>query len=67
MWEMVASTVISRPTSAIAKFNVIAKIHKYKRFKEGHHCIPMAMEVHNAPGCDMNCFIRECVYLFHDR
>jgi hypothetical protein len=27
----------------------------------------MAMEVHNAPGCDMDCFIRECVCLFHDR
>jgi hypothetical protein len=67
MWEMVAFTVISRPTGAIAKLNAIAKIHKYKRLKEGHHFILMAMEVHNAPGCDMDCFIRECVCLFHDR
>jgi hypothetical protein len=27
----------------------------------------MAMEVHGAFRCDMECFIRECAYLFHDR
>jgi len=27
----------------------------------------MAMEVHNALGCDMDHFIRECACLFHDR
>jgi hypothetical protein len=27
----------------------------------------MAMEVHNAPGHDMDHFIRECAHLFHDR
>jgi len=27
----------------------------------------MAMEVHNTPKHDMDCFIRECVRLFHDR
>jgi len=33
----------------------------------GHYFIPMAMEVHNAPGCDMDRFIRECAHLFCDR
>jgi hypothetical protein len=27
----------------------------------------MAMEVHGTPGRDMDCFIRECGRLFHDR
>jgi hypothetical protein len=27
----------------------------------------MAMEVHGAPKCDIDCFINECVHLFHDR
>jgi hypothetical protein len=27
----------------------------------------MAMEVHNALGCDMDCFIRKCARLFHDK
>jgi hypothetical protein len=27
----------------------------------------MAMEVHNAPGHDMDHFIRECACLFHER
>jgi hypothetical protein len=25
------------------------------------------MEVHNASGCDIDCFIKECARLFHDR
>jgi hypothetical protein len=29
--------------------------------------MPMAMEVHDAPGHDMDRFIRECVRLFHDK
>jgi len=49
------------------KFNVIAKIHKYKGIHERHHFILMAMEVHGAPECDMDHFIRECARLFHDR
>jgi hypothetical protein len=65
--EMVASNVINRPINAVAKFNVIAKIHKYKKFHEGHHFIPMAMKVHNTPKCDMDHFIKECVYLFHNK
>jgi hypothetical protein len=27
----------------------------------------MAMDVHDAPKCDMDRFIKECVRLFHDR
>jgi len=27
----------------------------------------MAMEVHSTPKHDMDCFIKECAYLFHDR
>ncbi len=27
----------------------------------------MAMEVHGALECDMDCFIKECACLFHDR
>ncbi len=49
------------------KFNVIAKIHKYRKFHEGHHFIPMAMKVHNTPRGDMDPFIRECACLFHEK
>ncbi len=45
------------------KFSAITKIHKYRKLHEGHHFIPMAMKVHNAP----RHFIKECVHLFHDR
>jgi hypothetical protein len=61
------SNVIIQPTSVVAKLNAISKIHKYKKFHEGHHFIPMAMEVHSAPGHDMDHFIKECAHLFHDR
>jgi hypothetical protein len=27
----------------------------------------MAMEVHDAPKCDMDCFISECACLFHNK
>jgi hypothetical protein len=42
----VASSVINQSVNAVAELNIIAKIHKYKRLYEGHHFIPMAMEVH---------------------
>jgi len=58
--ETVATSVISRPTSATKEFSVITKIRKYKGLHEGHHFIPMAMEVHDAPEHGMDCFIREC-------
>jgi hypothetical protein len=66
MWEMMASNVISS-TSAVVELNAIVKIHKYKGFHEGHHFIPMVMEVHGTPKCDMDHFIKECACFFHDR
>jgi len=51
----------------VAKVNAIAKICKYKGLHEGHHFISMAMKVHNAPECDMDCFINECACIFHNR
>ncbi len=65
--EMLVSSVISRLARAIVELSAIAKIHKYKRLCEGHHFIPMAMEVHIAPRRDMDRFIKEHVRLFHDR
>jgi hypothetical protein len=67
MWETMFSSVISQLGGAIVKLNTIAKIHKYIRFHEGHHFILMTMEVHGAPGHDMDHFIKECACLFHDR
>jgi hypothetical protein len=67
MWEMVVSNVINQPTNVIMELNTIFKVHKYKRFHEGHHFIPMAMEVHGALECDMDDFIKECAHFFHDR
>ncbi len=63
---MVAS-VISQPTSAVVELNAIIKIYKYKRFHERHYFIPMAMKVHDTLEYDMDCFIRECARLFHNR
>jgi hypothetical protein len=65
--EMVAMSVISQPTSATVELSTIAKIRKYKGIHEGHHFILIAMEVHNAPKRDMDCFIREYAHLFHNR
>ncbi len=66
-WETMVSNVISRLVGVTAKLSTIVKIHKYKGFQKGHHFIPMAMEVHNTFKRDMDCFIRECARLFHDR
>jgi hypothetical protein len=63
----VVSNVINRPVDVVVELNAIAKIYKYKRFHEGHHFILMAMEVHVTSQFDMDCFIRECVHLFHNR
>jgi hypothetical protein len=62
-----ASSVISRPTSVIAKLNAIVKIYKCKGLHEGHHFISMTMEVHDTPKHDMDHFIKECARLFHDK
>ncbi len=66
-WEIMASSVISRPIGAIAKLNTIMKVRKYRGLHEGHHFISMGMEVHGALERDMDHFIRECACLFHDR
>ncbi len=57
-----ASSVINQPNSVIAKLSTIAKICKYRGLHREHHFIPMATEVHRAPQCDMDCFIKECVH-----
>ncbi len=67
MQKTMASSVINQLVGADVKFNTIVKICKYRGLHEGHHFIPMAMEVHGAPGRDMDCFIKECAHLFHDR
>jgi hypothetical protein len=65
--ETMITSVISWPTSASAKLNAIIKIRKSRRLHEKHHCILMAMGVHDAPRCDMDHFIREYACFFHDR
>jgi hypothetical protein len=65
--ETVSLNVINWPLGAAAKFNVIAKIHKYKELYEGHHFIPMTMEVHGALRHEMDHFIKECVRICHNR
>jgi hypothetical protein len=64
---MVASSDIIQPTCVATELSAIAQIHKYKGFHEGHHFIPMAMEVHNTSRHDMDRFIKECAHLFHER
>jgi hypothetical protein len=64
---MMISNVISRLANVVVELSAIAKIRNYKKLHERHHFIPMAMEVHGAPKCDTNCFIKECACLFHDR
>jgi hypothetical protein len=64
---MVASSAINWLVSAIVELNAIVKIRKYRELREKHHFIPMAMEVHGTPRCDMDRFIKECVHLFHNR
>jgi hypothetical protein len=49
------------------KFSTIPNIRKYRGLHERHYFIPMAMEVHGAPGHDMDRFIKECACFFHDR
>jgi hypothetical protein len=58
MRKTVALNVISRLAGVVTKLNVIAKIRKYRRFREGHHVILMTIEVHGTPKHDMDRFIR---------
>jgi hypothetical protein len=59
--KAMATSAINQLACAIVKLNAIIKIRKYRGLHEGHHFILMAMEVHGAPRCDMDHFIRECV------
>jgi hypothetical protein len=63
MRETMALNIIIQLVGAVVKLSAIAKIRKYR----GHHEGLEAMEVHGAPGHEMDCFIWECVYLFHNR
>jgi hypothetical protein len=67
MQKTVVSSVINEPISAIAELSAIVKIHKYRGLHEVHHFYLMAMEVHNTLGHDIDCVIKECACLFHDR
>jgi hypothetical protein len=58
MREMVVLNVINPSKGVTTKFSAIVKIHKYKRLHDRHYFIPMAMEVHGAPRCDMDRFIK---------
>jgi hypothetical protein len=49
------------------EFSTIAKIHKYRRFHEGHHFILMARELHGTLERDIDRFIKECAYRFHHK
>ncbi len=65
--ETMSLNVINRSTGVVAKFDIIPKICNYKGLHEGHHFIPMTMQVHNTPEHDMHRFIKECACLFHDK
>jgi hypothetical protein len=58
--KTMVTNVVNQPIGVVVELNTIIKIHKYGRFHEGHHFIPMAMKVHNSPRCDVDRFIREC-------
>jgi hypothetical protein len=65
--KMMIWSLISRSASAVAELNVIAKICKYRGPYERHHFIPMAMEMHCKPKCNMDHFIRECARFFYNK
>jgi len=67
MQDIVVSNVINWLIGVVVELNTISKIHKYKRLHEGHHFIPMAMDVHGTCVRDMDHFIKDCVHFFHDR
>jgi len=62
--KVMVTNGINQPIGVVANLNAIAKICKYRRFHERHHFILIAMEVHNAPKCDMDHFIKECAHFF---
>jgi hypothetical protein len=64
--EIGALSVINWPTCVVVKLNTIVNIYKYRRLHEGHHFIPMALEVHDTLEGDMYRFIRECAFFSHN-
>jgi hypothetical protein len=52
---------------AVAKFNIIVKICKYRGLHEEHYFIVMITEMHGAFEGDMDYFINECARFFHNR
>jgi len=66
-WEMVALNVINRLIGVVVELSAIVNICNYRGLHEGHHFISMAMDVHDTPEHDMDCFIKECARLFHDK
>ncbi len=60
-------SVINRLIGVVAKFSAIIKIRMYNGLHERYHFILMAMEMNDALRRDMDCFIKECARLFHDR
>ncbi len=65
--KTMVTNIISQLVNAVVKLSVIVKIHTYRKLHEGHHFIPMAMEIHDASRRDVDYFIMECVHLFHNR
>jgi hypothetical protein len=66
-WKTLIINVINQPVSVNAKLKTIVKIRKYRWLCEGQHFISMVGEVHSAPRHDMDCFIKECAHLFHNK
>ncbi len=62
-WDIMALSVNTKLLGVVAELSAIAKVCKYRGLHEEHHFIPMAMEVHNTPMCDMYCFIMKCAHL----
>jgi hypothetical protein len=66
-WKIMFLNVISWLSSATLELSAVAKIRKYRKLQEGHYFILMAMEVHVVLGHDMDCSIRKCVCLSHNK
>ncbi len=62
-----ALNVINRLIGVAVELSAIVNICNYRGLHEGHHFISMAMDVHDAHERNMDCFIKECARLFHDK
>jgi hypothetical protein len=65
--EIMVLNVIDQLTNVVVELSAITNIRTYRRLRERHHFILMAMEVHDALGRDMDRFIKECACLFHNK